>query len=115
MKKIMTISIVAAMCASTAACTQTEQRTAGYGVSGAALGALAGGAISGTGRGALTGAAIGATGATLMSASANNNNSEKVYVVRPKSHYRRYVEHRVVKHKYCDYKDKYGEWYKAPC
>lgn len=114
MKKIMAISIIAAMCAGTAACTQTEQRTAGYGVSGAALGALAGGAISGTGRGAMVGAAIGATGATLMSTSANNR-SERVYVVQPENRHRHYVEHRVVRHKYCDYKDKYGEWYKAPC
>lgn len=114
MKKLMVVGMVAALCAGTAACTQTEQRTAGYGASGAALGALAGGALTGSGRGALAGAAIGATGATLMSTVAVNNRSEDTYSYRPHRQVR-YVEHRATGHKYCNYQDKYGEWYKAPC
>lgn len=112
MKKIMTIGIVAALCSASAACTQTEQRTAGYGASGAALGALAGGALTGTGRGALAGAAIGATGATLASSAANNNRAYVAHTDRYRTHY---VERRGVHHRYCDYKDKNGEWFKAPC
>lgn len=106
MKKIMIIGMVAALCSGTAACTQTEQRTAGYGASGAALGALAGGALTGTGHGALAGAAIGATGGALVG-NATNDRVHRREV--------RYSKHHYSTHKYCNYQDKYGEWYKAPC
>lgn len=67
MKSRLTMIAVAGVLAfSTAACTTNEQRTAGYGVGGAALGALAGGAIGGNGRGALAGAAIGGVAGTLL-------------------------------------------------
>lgn len=86
------IAVVAVLALSTAACTTGEQRTAGYGVGGAALGALAGGAISGSGRGALTGAAIGAVAGTLVGAAQTRNGVQ-----------------------YCRYRDNYGRVYEAPC
>lgn len=75
-----------------AACTAAEQRTAGYGAGGAAIGALAGGAIGGNTRGALTGAAIGAVAGTLIGASQTRNGVQ-----------------------YCRYRDNYGRVYEAPC
>lgn len=90
--RLTMIAIVGALAFSTAACTTAEQRTAGYGVGGAAIGALAGGAIGGNGRGALTGAAIGAVGGTLLGAATTRNNVQ-----------------------YCRYRDNYGRVYEAPC
>lgn len=86
------IAIVGALAFSTAACTTNEQRTAGYGVGGAALGALAGGAIGGNGRGALAGAAIGGVAGTLLGAAQTRNGVQ-----------------------YCRYRDNYGRTYEAPC
>lgn len=92
MKRICVIAAVAVMGLTTVACTQQEQRTAGYGVGGAALGALAGGAIGGNGRGALTGAAIGAAAGTLVGVAQTRNGV-----------------------KYCNYRDRQGRMYQAPC
>lgn len=77
---------------STAACTTDERRTAGYGVGGAAIGALAGGAIGGSGRGALTGAAIGAAAGTLVGVAQTRNGVQ-----------------------YCRYRDRNGRIYEARC
>lgn len=90
--RLSIIAVTAVLAFSTAACTTGEQRTAGYGVGGAALGALAGGAIGGNGRGALTGAAIGAVGGTLLGAAQSRNSVQ-----------------------YCRYRDNYGRVYEAPC
>lgn len=124
--KIVTIGVLASICLGSTACTQTEQRTAGYGVSGAALGALAGGAIGGNGRAALAGATIGALGGSIVGNAVSHGygqgqqpqavETRRTYyvqkqrpaaavVVRPQQHLRRY----------CEYKDAYGETYKAPC
>ena len=90
--RLSMIAIVGALAFSTAACTTAEQRTAGYGVGGAALGALAGGAIGGSGRGALAGAAIGGVAGTLLGAAQTRNGVQ-----------------------YCRYRDSYGRTYEAPC
>ncbi|EEP63002.1 lipoprotein [Brucella abortus str. 2308 A] len=71
---------------------RTNSVRLGYGVGGAALGALAGGAIGGNGRGALTGAAIGAVAGTLLGAAQTRNGTQ-----------------------YCRYRDPYGRIYEAPC
>ncbi|MBN9045644.1 MAG: hypothetical protein J0H18_08250 [Rhizobiales bacterium] len=93
MKSRLSLIAVAGMLAfSTAACTTAEQRTAGYGVGGAALGALAGGAIGGNGRGALAGAAIGGVAGTLLGAAQSRNGVQ-----------------------YCRYRDPYGRIYEARC
>lgn len=122
--KLMTIGVIAALCASASACTQTEQRTVGYGASGAALGALAGGALSGSGRGALAGAALGgAAGAVVGTAAtqkhvvyAEDDGVERMHVRRM---HRPVATVKVVQTRtpvsYCDHKDAYGEVYKAPC
>ncbi|HWD12441.1 glycine zipper 2TM domain-containing protein [Pseudochrobactrum algeriensis] len=90
--RLSMIAVTAVLAFSTVACTTGEQRTAGYGVGGAALGALAGGAIGGNGRGALTGAAIGAVAGTLLGAAQTRNGVQ-----------------------YCRYRDNYGRVYEAPC
>lgn len=73
-------------------CTASEKRTAGYGVGGAAIGALAGGAIGGNTRGAVTGAAIGATAGTLIGAAQSRNGVQ-----------------------YCRYRDSQGRVFEARC
>jgi len=94
MKRICVIAAVAAMGLSTVACTQQEQRTAGYGVGGAALGALAGAAISGNkGHGALAGAAIGGAAGTVVGVAQTRKGGVK----------------------YCNYRDRQGRMYQAPC
>ncbi|MBX8801271.1 MULTISPECIES: glycine zipper domain-containing protein [Pseudochrobactrum] len=90
--RLSMIAVTAVLAFSTVACTTGEQRTAGYGVGGAAIGALAGGAIGGNGRGALTGAAIGAVAGTLLGAAQTRNGVQ-----------------------YCRYRDNYGRVYEAPC
>ncbi len=90
--RLSMIAVVGMLAFSTAACTSSEQRTAGYGVGGAAIGALAGGAIGGNGRGALTGAAIGAVAGTLVGASQSRNGVQ-----------------------YCNYRDRYGRIYEDRC
>ncbi|MBV2144765.1 hypothetical protein KUG47_14795 [Falsochrobactrum sp. TDYN1] len=90
--RLSMIAIVGVFAFSMAACTTSEKRTAGYGVGGAALGALAGGAITGSGRGALAGAAIGGVAGTLVGAAQSRNGVE-----------------------YCRYRDNYGRIYEAPC
>jgi len=92
MRRTSIITAVAAMGLAVAACTANEKRTAGYGIGGAALGALAGGALSGKGRGAVAGAAIGAAAGTVVGASQSRNGT-----------------------KYCNYRDAYGRMYQAPC
>jgi len=74
------------------ACTTDERRTAGYGVGGAAVGALAGGAIGGNARGALTGAAIGAAAGTLVGVAQTRNGVQ-----------------------YCRYRDHNGRVFEARC
>lgn len=93
LKSLSTIAVAGLLALSVAGCTTSEQRVAGYGVGGAALGALAGGAISGSGRGALTGAAIGAGTGVLVGAATSNNSGRR----------------------YCTYENRYGERYRAPC
>ena len=92
--KSTTCRIFAFICAAfiISGCTTNERRTAGYGVGGAAIGALAGGAIGGDGRGALTGAAIGAVAGTLIGAAKTRNGVQ-----------------------YCRYRDRNGRTYEAPC
>ncbi|GGB03173.1 membrane protein [Brucella endophytica] len=91
MNKRLSMIIVSGLLAlSTAACTTADQRTAGYGVGGAALGALAGGAIGGNTRGALAGAAIGGLAGTLIGASQSRQG-------------------------YCRYRDQYGRVYEDRC
>lgn len=92
LKRLTTVSFIAALSVASVACTQSEQRTAGYGVGGAALGALAGGAIGGNGRGALTGAAIGAAAGTVVGVATTRNGVQ-----------------------YCNYRDTRGRVYQAPC
>lgn len=86
------IAAVGLLAFATTACTTNERRTAGYGVGGAAIGALAGGAIGGNGRGALTGAAIGAVAGTLVGAATTRNGVE-----------------------YCRFRDAHGRVFEAPC
>lgn len=92
MKRIAIIAVTAVLAMAASACTQQEQRTAGYGVGGAALGGLAGAAISGNGRGALVGAALGSVGGTFVGVAQTRNRVQ-----------------------YCDYRDSYGRLYQAPC
>ncbi len=92
LKRISVIAVTAIMGFAAVGCTQQEQRTAGYGVGGAALGALAGGAITGSGRGALAGAAIGGAAGTLLGVAQTRNGVQ-----------------------YCNYRDAYGRVYQAPC
>lgn len=91
-KRFSVIAVATIMGLATAACTSNEKRTAGYGLGGAALGALAGGAIGGDGRGALAGAAIGGAAGTLVGVAQTRNGT-----------------------KYCNYRDAYGRMYQAPC
>ena len=90
--RLSMIAIIGIAALSMTACTTSEQRTAGYGVGGAALGALAGGAITGSGRGALAGAAIGGVAGTLVGAAQTRNGVQ-----------------------YCRYRDNHGRVYEAPC
>ncbi|MCO4317553.1 hypothetical protein M8997_010190 [Phyllobacterium sp. 21LDTY02-6] len=91
LKTLSTVAVAAVLAFSVAGCTTSEQRTAGYGVGGAALGALAGGAIGG-GRGALAGAAIGGASGVVVGAATSNDGR-----------------------RYCTYENRYGERYRAPC
>ena len=91
LKSLLTIAVAGLLALSVAGCTTADQRVAGYGVGGAALGALAGGAING-GKGALAGAAIGGAGGALVGAATNNSSGG-----------------------YCTYQNRYGERYRAPC
>ncbi|MEK1891362.1 MAG: hypothetical protein AAAB35_28145 [Phyllobacterium sp.] len=91
LKSLSTIAVAGLLAFSAAGCTTADQRVAGYGVGGAALGALAGGAING-GKGALAGAAIGGAGGALVGAATNNNSN-----------------------RYCTYENRYGQRYQAPC
>ncbi|MEK1851144.1 MAG: hypothetical protein AAAC48_04500 [Phyllobacterium sp.] len=91
LKSLSTIAVAGLLALSVAGCTTSDQRVAGYGVGGAALGALAGGAING-GKGALAGAAIGGASGALVGAATNP---------RPSG--------------YCTYQNRYGERYRAPC
>ncbi|MDR6631503.1 uncharacterized protein YcfJ [Phyllobacterium sp. 1468] len=92
LKSLSTIAVAGLLALSVAGCTTSDQRVAGYGLGGAAIGALAGGAING-GKGALAGAAIGGAGGALVGAATNNNNGSR----------------------YCTYENRYGERYRAPC
>ncbi|ATU90372.1 glycine zipper domain-containing protein [Phyllobacterium zundukense] len=92
LKSLSTIAVAGLLALSVAGCTTSDQRIAGYGVGGAALGALAGGAITGSGRGALAGAAIGGASGAVVGAATNPRSSG-----------------------YCTYQNRYGERYRAPC
>ncbi|KAB0565554.1 glycine zipper 2TM domain-containing protein [Brucella pituitosa] len=85
----LTVSVIAM---ASSGCTTAEQRTAGYGVGGAAIGGLAGAAIGGNTRGALTGAAIGAAAGTLIGVAQTRNGVQ-----------------------YCRYRDRHGRVYEAAC
>ncbi len=89
---MFSLLVVAAVGFGASACTSSEQRTAGYGVGGAAIGGLAGAAIGGNTRGALTGAAIGATAGTLVGVAQTRNGVQ-----------------------YCRYRDQHGRVFEAPC
>lgn len=95
LKRISVLALVSVMGLSLAACTANDQRTAGYGTGGAALGALAGAALNkhDRGRGALAGAAIGGLGGAVVGAATNNRNGVQ----------------------YCNYRDPSGRLYEAPC
>ncbi len=86
------VMAVAVIALASTGCTTAERRTAGYGVGGAAIGALAGGAIGGDTRGALTGAAIGAAAGTLIGVAQTRNGVQ-----------------------YCRYRDRHGRIFEAPC
>lgn len=92
---------IALLALATTACTTAEQRTAGYGVGGAALGGLAGAAIGGNSRSALAGAAIGGVGGTLVGAANSQNAQPTASGPSP--------------YQYCNYTDPYGRPYQAPC
>jgi len=92
MKKISTLMITVLLGLSVTACTNDERRVAGYGAGGAAIGALAGGALTGRTRGAVTGAAIGAVAGTLVGVAQTRNGV-----------------------RYCNYRDRRGRIYEAPC
>lgn len=68
MNRILGLAAVAAICLTTAACTQTQK--------GAGFGALAGGTVgaiaTGTPQGALVGAAVGGAGGALIGAVADS-------------------------------------------
>ncbi|WP_412058880.1 hypothetical protein [Bartonella sp. DGB2] len=87
------IMAVVSLGAGLAGCTPAEQQVAGYGATGAALGAIAGGAIGGTGTATLTGAAAGAVAGGALGAR----------TAKPRSAV------------YCKYVDPYGRIYEAPC
>lgn len=95
LKRISVFALVSVMGLSLAACSANEQRTAGYGTGGAALGALAGAALNkhDRGRGALAGAAIGGIGGTAVGAMTSKRNGVQ----------------------YCNYRDNSGRTYEAPC
>lgn len=101
-KRFIKIILLFALVSSLGACTQFDQRVAGYGTGGAAFGALAGGAITGTGRGALAGAAIGA--AAGIAAGADGGEAPRYR----KTYYRDDSE-------LCTYRDAYNRLYQAPC
>ena len=86
---VLTVTVIGL---SATGCTTDERRTAGYGVGGAAVGALAGGAIGGNTRGAVTGAAIGAAAGTLLGVAQTRNGVQ-----------------------YCRYRDRSGRVFEAPC
>lgn len=66
MKKIMSISAIAAIALTLGACTAREERVAGGALIGAAAGGLIGAAATGRGGGALAGAVIGAAGGAIV-------------------------------------------------
>jgi len=84
--------LISAVGLAASGCTTAEQRTAGYGVGGAAIGGLAGAAIGGNTRGALTGAAIGAAAGTLIGVAQTRNGVQ-----------------------YCRYRDRHGRVFEAAC
>jgi hypothetical protein len=84
--------LISAIGLAASGCTTAEQRTAGYGVGGAAIGGLAGAAIGGNTRGALTGAAIGAAAGTLIGVAQTRNGVQ-----------------------YCRYRDRNGRIFEAAC
>ncbi|MEL6089489.1 glycine zipper domain-containing protein [Bartonella schoenbuchensis] len=98
LKSILTMTVVAIVGLSSVACTTTEQTVAGYGVGGAALGALAGTAISGSSSGAVPGAAIGAIAGTVTGAAAAQKKQKTPQQVP-----------------LCTYRDVRGQLYQAPC
>ena len=109
LKHFSVIAVIAALGLGSTACTQTEQRTAGYGASGAALGALAGGAIRGTSRAAMGMAALGATvGGLIANVGPHGKKQQTDRYGRPRDvvykrvcyykHGRRYCEKRVIEH-----------------
>jgi len=94
-KKMSVLAVIAVFGVGTVACTSSDQRVAGYGGSGAVLGALTGAAVSGRGhrgRNAVRGAAIGAVAGTLLGVATTRNGVQ-----------------------YCSYRDGYGRIYEAPC
>jgi len=94
-KKLSVLTVIAIFGISAVGCTSNEQRVAGYGGSGAVLGALTGAAVSGRGhrgRNAVRGAAIGAVAGTLLGVAQTRNGVQ-----------------------YCSYRDGYGRIYEAPC
>ncbi|PRD43910.1 hypothetical protein C5748_08650 [Phyllobacterium phragmitis] len=90
-KRLSMIVVSGLLALSVAGCTTGDQRTAGYGVGGAALGGLAGGALGGT-RGALGGAALGGLAGVLIGSAQSRNGVE-----------------------YCRYREPNGRVYEAPC
>jgi len=94
-KKLLILVSMLGFAFGAAACTSNEQRVAGYGASGAALGALTGAAVSGKGkrgRNSVRGAAIGAVAGTVVGVAQTRGGVQ-----------------------YCTYRDDYGRLYDAPC
>ncbi|WP_455477943.1 hypothetical protein V3565_04095 [Bartonella sp. B10] len=101
LQSILRVAVVSAIGISTVACSVSEQRVAGYGVGGAALGALAGTAlVGGAAQAALAGATIGAIAGTVTGVAANQKEQNKVMIQQPSL---------------CTYRGHGGKIYKAPC
>ncbi|WP_455476255.1 hypothetical protein [Bartonella sp. B17] len=107
LKSILKMTAVSAIGLNLVACSVSEQRVAGYGAGGAALGALAGTAIGGsTPSAALTGAAVGAIAGTITGAAANQRKQPHVIVQHPPV---------VQQPSMCTYRGRRGQVYQAPC
>ncbi|WP_336287477.1 MULTISPECIES: hypothetical protein [unclassified Bartonella] len=101
LKSILKITAVSAVGVSLVACSLDEQRVAGYGVGGAALGALAGTAVGNSPDAALTGAALGAVAGTVTGVAVNQKKQQSQIIVQQPQ--------------MCTYRSRRGRVYQAPC
>ncbi|WP_455481849.1 hypothetical protein V4P56_05195 [Bartonella sp. B35(2025)] len=125
LQSILRVAVVSAIGISTVACSVSEQRVAGYGLGGAALGALAGTAlIGGAAEAALAGATVGAIAGTVTGVAANQKKQPNIIVQQPPlctyhgrggQVYQAPCPQKKQVPKLCTYRDEKGVMYRAPC